>query len=160
MSDSINMSNHNALKTIAIIEASKGVLALLVSLGLHVMGGKTLQHVAEKWMAHLHLNPASEIPNAINKALNNINDTNLMYVALGTLLYALIRLVEAYGLWCSYRWTEWFAFISGAIYLPFELYEFIHTRSELSAALLLVNLSVVLYLFRLLKKQHNHSKTI
>ena len=48
--------------------------------------------------------------------------------ALG-LAYALIRLVEGYGLWQGKHWAEWFAVISAGIYLPLEFQHFAHQQS-------------------------------
>ncbi len=31
-------------------------------------------------------------------------------------------LLESYGLWFAKRWAEWFALLSGSVYLPVELY--------------------------------------
>ena len=39
------------------------------------------------------------------------------------LTYSAIRFTEAYGLWRERRWAEWLSAVSGAIYLPFEIYE-------------------------------------
>jgi uncharacterized membrane protein (DUF2068 family) len=57
--------------------------------------------------------------------------------------YGLARLVEAYALWRERRWAEWLAAVSGAIYVPFELYELIHRFSWLAMGALAVNLAVV-----------------
>ncbi len=41
----------------------------------------------------------------------------------GTLVYSAIRFAEATGLWLEKQWAEWFALISGCLYLPIEIYE-------------------------------------
>ena len=71
-------------------------------------------------------------------------------MALGAAAYTLVRFIEAYGLWHNLRWTQWFALVSGAIYLPFELYEMVHHFNLLSVIVLLINLAIVLYMFRVL----------
>ncbi|MCZ7627423.1 MAG: DUF2127 domain-containing protein [Candidatus Methylomirabilis sp.] len=43
--------------------------------------------------------------------------------------YASVRFVEAYGLWLERRWAEWFAAVSGGIYIPFEIYELLYGES-------------------------------
>lgn len=54
-----------------------------------------------------------------------------------------MRFIEAYALWGERRWAEWFAAVSGAIYVPFELYELLHRFSGLAVTALAVNLAVV-----------------
>ncbi|WP_321323097.1 DUF2127 domain-containing protein [Thiomicrorhabdus sp.] len=147
--------NQKGLKPIAVIEASKGLLALVVSLGIHQLAGDNIQQIAENLLTHLHLNPASHYPSVLLHIIDNLKDVNLMLVSLGALVYALIRFVEAYGLWHKYRWTEWFALISGGIYLPFEIYELITDTNLLSFSALLINSIIVLYMYAILKSQHS-----
>ncbi|WP_283132597.1 DUF2127 domain-containing protein [Enterovibrio norvegicus] len=134
------------LKAIAALEALKGVLSLAVGFALHELGGKEIQHLCEALLQHLHLNPASEIPSVIMHSAYKINDHNLRLLALGSVLYATIRLVEAFGLWRGYAWTEWFALASGAVYLPFEIYAVATEGKMLPVLALVVNLVVVAYM--------------
>jgi uncharacterized membrane protein (DUF2068 family) len=59
----------------------------------------------------------------------------------------LIRFVEAYGLWHTRAWAEWFAIISGAAYLPWEILEVAkHVHHIVRWTVLGVNILVVLYM--------------
>ena len=147
------------LRSIAIFEASKGFVALLVSLGIHQLAGESIKHVIEKLVTHLHLNPANHLPSIIIKAAGELNNSRLLFLAFGALAYSIIRFVEAYGLWHDLRWVEWFALLSGAIYLPIEIYECFINTNLLSAALLSVNLLVVWYLYNVLQNRHHIKKS-
>lgn len=146
--------NQKGLKPIAIFEALKGLIALVVGLGVHEISTDTVQQGAERLVAHLHLNPASHYPSIFISSASDLGNSNLIFIALGAFLYSIIRFVEAYGLWRGLRWTEWFALISGSVYLPFEIYEFVKNTGLLSAAFLCVNCVIVVYVFHVLKKQH------
>jgi uncharacterized membrane protein (DUF2068 family) len=65
-------------------------------------------------------------------------------------LYAAVRLVEAYGLWRERSWAEWLAALSGAVYVPFELYELFRRATWFKFGALAINLIVVAYMVRLL----------
>lgn len=143
----------SGLKPIALFEASKGLLALLVALGIHELAGDNLQSVAESLVAHLHLNPASHLPGIIIDASRSLSDARLGLIATGAMVYSLVRFIESWGLWHQVRWTEWFALVSGAIYLPAELYELATSPNLLSAGLLVLNLAIVLYLYLTLRVQ-------
>ncbi|MDF4533767.1 DUF2127 domain-containing protein, partial [Vibrio parahaemolyticus] len=58
-----------------------------------------------------------------------------------------------YGLWHNLLWTEWFALLSGAIYLPFEVYELFAHPGVFSMAALLINLVIVLYMYRIIRSK-------
>jgi len=61
-------------------------------------------------------------------------------------LYSVVRFVEAYGLWYLKAWAEWFAIISGSIYVPIELYELAKHATLVRATVLIANLAIVIYL--------------
>jgi uncharacterized membrane protein (DUF2068 family) len=61
-------------------------------------------------------------------------------------LYSTIRFVEAYGLWRLKPWAEWFAIISGSIYVPVEIYEIVMHVTWLRVTVLIFNLAIVAYL--------------
>ena len=144
------MVTNKGLRVVAILEASKGLLSLAVGFGVHVLAGKNIAQLAESLVSHAHLNPASRLPHAFIHAAGSITDANLLFVAIGALLYACVRLIEAYGLWHGQRWTEWFALVSGAIYLPIELYELIIHRDLLGVAVLAINIIIVWYMAKVL----------
>jgi uncharacterized membrane protein (DUF2068 family) len=75
-----------------------------------------------------------------------LSSRTLTLLAIGALLYALIELLEATGLWLAKRWGEYFAMVATSLGLPLEIYDL--TKKVTVAALLLfaVNLALVLYL--------------
>jgi uncharacterized membrane protein (DUF2068 family) len=68
--------------------------------------------------------------------------------------YGLVRFVEAYGLWRGRRWAEWFAAVSGGIYIPFELYELFKGVTGLSLGALVVNVFIVGLMINTLLRAH------
>jgi uncharacterized membrane protein (DUF2068 family) len=82
-------------------------------------------------------------------ALNHLNDHTLRLLALAALLYSAMRFAEAYGLWRKRNWAEWFAILSGGVYLPVEIWELARHPSIVKAGLLATNAVVVGYLLRL-----------
>ncbi|MDQ3196978.1 MAG: DUF2127 domain-containing protein [Pseudomonadota bacterium] len=144
------MRSLNGVRAIAALEAAKGALVLVAGFGLLSLIHRDAQQVAEQVVSHLHLNPANRYPRIFISAAAALSDVRLMLLAVGAAAYALVRFVEAYGLWRGRRWAEWFAAVSGAIYIPFEIYELIHRASWLSIGALSVNVFVVGYMSRAL----------
>ncbi|AZG73491.1 DUF2127 domain-containing protein [Shewanella livingstonensis] len=144
------MHSDKGVRAVAVLEASKGILALMVAIGLHVYAGQNLSMLATQLVTHLHLNPASHYPSVFISAIGSVSQSSVILMALGAAIYTLIRFIEAYGLWHNMRWTQWFALLSGAIYLPFEVYEMMRHFSLLSVSVLAINLAVVVYMYRVL----------
>jgi len=67
-------------------------------------------------------------------------------MALAAAIYAIVRLVEATGLWLRRSWAEWFAVLTGGIYIPVEIYEVFHRVTWPRVTVLVVNVGVVSYL--------------
>lgn len=130
------------LRTVALLEAAKGMLVILAGFGALSLLHRDLQQFAGRLVAHMHLNPAKHSPQIFIDAAAHLTDARLWTLAGFAACYGAVRLIEAYGLWFGRRWAEWFAATSGAIYVPFEVYELLHKASWLSAGALVVNLLV------------------
>ena len=132
-----------ALRTVALVEAAKGALVLLVGFGLLSLIHRDVQQFAERLIAHAHLNPAARYPRIFLDMADHVTDGRLQLIAAGAAVYAIVRFIEAYGLWRERRWAEWFAAVSGAIYVPFELLELYRHVNWLSLGVLVMNLTIV-----------------
>lgn len=133
----------SALRTVAVIEAAKGALVLLVGLGLLSLVHHDVQRLAERLIAHAHLNPAARYPGIFIDVAGHISDARVLLIAAGAAVYALVRFIEAYGLWYARRWAEWFAAVSGGVYVPFEVFELYERVSWLSLGALVLNSAIV-----------------
>ncbi len=138
--------SRRGLRTIATFEAAKGVLVLVVGLGLLSLVHYSAQHLGEEIVRRFHLNLAHHYPRIFIDAITHIGDAHLRLLALAALLYSALRFIEAYGLWRLRAWAEWLGIISGGIYLPLEVYELIEHATAVKAGVLIVNLGIVGYL--------------
>src|SRR5690349_9706545 len=151
------------LRAVASLEALKGVLAIIGGIGLFTLLHKDLGDVAENIVEALHLNPAHRIAQAFISAADRVSDTRIVTFACIAFAYSLIRFIEAYGLWHARAWAEWFAIISGAAYLPWEILEVVkHPHHLIRWVVLLINIVVVLYMiyvrWDILKEQRNKTQ--
>jgi uncharacterized membrane protein (DUF2068 family) len=137
------MPSFGTIRAVALFEAAKGTLVLLTGFGVLSLVHRDTQRFAEQLVGHLHLNPAKHFPRIFIDAAANLTETRLVLLAILAATYALVRFIEAYGLWRGRRWAEWFAAVSGAIYIPFELYELFKGMNLLSICALAVNILVV-----------------
>jgi uncharacterized membrane protein (DUF2068 family) len=70
----------------------------------------------------------------------------LLYVAIGLIVYGMLQLVEATGLWLLKRWGEYFAVVATSLGLPIEVYELAEKITVLRVGALLINVAAVVYL--------------
>ncbi|MEN9401369.1 MAG: hypothetical protein RL091_72 [Verrucomicrobiota bacterium] len=144
---------HKGLRAIALFEAFKGVIVLAAGFGVLSLLGRDAAALAERLINRLHLNPAGHYSHIFLIMMGDVTNQRLWLIAGFALLYAAVRFAEAYGLWHERRWAEWFAALSGAVYIPIELYEIVSHATWLKFATLSVNLLIVGYMVWLLTER-------
>jgi uncharacterized membrane protein (DUF2068 family) len=142
-------SHRAGLRTVAIVEALKGCLALLGAyVFIHMIRRDVdFEDAAEHVLFFFHINPYHHrLSQQFLRAADKISTTSIAMIAGIAIAYAILRFLEGYGLWKQRAWAEWLAIISGCIYLPFEVYKLIRHPNELHWIILGVNILVVLYI--------------
>lgn len=140
------------VRSIAVFEAAKGALVLLVGFGLLAFVHRDLQSLGESLVAHAHLNPASGSPRIFLEALATLDATRHGLLAAGAAAYSALRFAEAWGLWHGRAWAEWLGVVSGGLYLPIEIVELVQGVSVLKLATFAANLVIVAVLARALRR--------
>jgi len=149
---------HFGLRGVAIFEAAKGILGLAAAIWLLTLRNKDLTHVALRLLAALHIGPDRQLAQQILHAAGKMNNHFLWFLVLTALIYMIVRFVEAGGLWLEKEWAEWFAVLSGSLYLPVELYAIVRHANALKWAIFLANIVVVLYMAWLLRDSYKRRK--
>ena len=92
-----------------------------------------------------------------------ITPANVIWVARGTVLYALFSLVEGVGLMFRVPWAGWLAIGESAFFIPIELYELMRAERQTEwwsiLVILALNVVIVWYLFQnrhRLFRHHHH----
>ncbi len=60
--------------------------------------------------------------------------------------YAILQLVEAFGLWGGWRWAEYLAVVATSVFIPLEIYEILNRPTPFKITLFAVNVAIVVYL--------------
>jgi uncharacterized membrane protein (DUF2068 family) len=135
-----------ALRTVAAMEFAKGVAVLAAAISLYwvdpndVVGG---------FLDFLHISPDHHIAQVLLRSADSLSNASMWSVILVACVYSALRFTEAVGLWRARPWAEWIALVSGALYIPFEVFKLAHRVSWFHASILLINLAVVAYMFYL-----------
>jgi uncharacterized membrane protein (DUF2068 family) len=134
------------LQAVASVEFFKGLVVLLAGFGVLSLVHRDVWDVAESFLEWLNVDPDTRYAKVFLNLADQVTDTKLWAVALVAAAYSSLRFIEAYGLWGEKAWAEWLALISGAIYLPFEVYELARRPDWIRLTILVVNLAVVLFM--------------
>lgn len=134
------------MRAVASVEFFKGLIVLLAGFGILSLVHRDAWDVAESFLEWLKIDPDTRYAQVFLNLADQVTDAKLWAVAVGAAAYSTLRFAEAYGLWRERAWAEWLAMISGAVYLPFEVYELVRRPDWIRLVILAVNLAVVLYM--------------
>jgi uncharacterized membrane protein (DUF2068 family) len=149
---------HFGLRGVAIFEAGKGTIALVAGIWLLTLRHKDMSHIAERLLRALHIAPHRHLSQRVMGAAEKLDPHTIWIIFAGVVIYVIVRFVEAAGLWLEKEWAEWFALLSGCLYIPWELYALAQHATALKWGIFAINLLIVLYLAWLLFDSHKRRK--
>ena len=147
-----------AMRSIAFVEIAKGLLALAAACGVLSLRHTDLHAAASAFLIRHGVSPEKHYGKMFIDAVATATNYPAGQIAAVAFAYALVRLVEGYGLWRGRHWAEWFAVISLGIYLPLEMQHFWHHTSWLNAVVILINITIIIYLGNCLRQERQNRK--
>jgi uncharacterized membrane protein (DUF2068 family) len=129
------------------IKLIKGLLFLTVAIVAYSLSDNDLPEEYRTLLHELRLNPERKFFSDLAVKVGKITETNVLWVAAGTLTYSLISLVEGVGLIFRARWAGYMAIAESAFFIPIEVYELLHHYTLTVFVILMINIVIVCYLF-------------
>jgi len=136
------------LYAIIAFKLAKGVLLLALALGVYSLIGDDLTAALESVLRALKIDPEREFFEALGTRLAHVTPATIGWIATGTLLYALLSLTEAIGLMFRWGWAGWMVIGESAFFIPIEIHHLLRGFAPVLFAVLLVNVLIVVYLYR------------
>ena len=155
---SITKSHHTGIVLIAGFKLLKGLLLLIVGLGLLKLVHAEVATLLSKLLEELHLNTHSRVLHALVLKVDVLQPQTILVMSLVSMAYAVMLLVEGVGLWFERAWAGYLTVISTSLFLPFELYEVMKHVTALRVIVLLLNIAIVVYLIRQLRLHTLHTR--
>ena len=140
------------LMLIAVFKLLKGLLLLSVGIAAHLLANKDLVIQAQHWADLFRIDPHNHYLNLFLEKLTTVDPHKLRALSLGTFIYSALFLTEGVGLFLRKRWAEFLTIVSTAGLIPFEIYVLYRQPTWTRGFLLVVNIAVVAYLIRELKR--------
>ena len=143
------------LRAIAVFKFSKTALMIVLGVGALRLVHMDINSVLEHWVLRLGLNPGGRYVGVALEKAANLTPDKVAALGIGSLVYAALFLTEGIGLWLLKRWAMWFTVILTGSFLPVEIYELARHLSAGKAALLAINLALVVYLIRRIRDERS-----
>lgn len=141
---------HN--RWLVLIASYKFLLAAMfvaVGVGALRLMHKDIDDVISQIGDLLRFNPESRFVNFLYDRASLINDPLLKRIGALAFSYAALSLAEGIGLYLEKAWGEYLTLAITASFLPWEIFEIFHRLTWVRVGLLIVNMLVCIYLFRI-----------
>jgi uncharacterized membrane protein (DUF2068 family) len=148
----IGKSHSRGLLVIAAFKLLKGLVLIAVGIGALRLLHRDVAGVVEHWVNAFRVDPHNHYIHWLLAKLSSVDDKRLKELSIGTFIYAAIFLTEGIGLALRKRWAEYFTIITTGSFLPLEVYEIVHHATVAKGVALAVNIAVVVYLIRELRR--------
>lgn len=145
-------SRFGVLRAIAVYKIGKVVLLLATAYGFLRLREPTVIARLYSWAASL---PSGLEQDWVRKGLvffSGLSPGRINALGFVTLAYALVFTTEGIGLWMGKRWAEWLTAIVTGSLIPLEIWEMAQRPGPGKAAVIVVNVAIVWYLVRQLRK--------
>jgi len=122
--------------------------ALLIALGIAGLAAmpSELAHGARHLITWMGVSPGRHTLARLLGKLNAFDDQMARKLAVASLCYAAVFLVEGIGLLSKRRWAEWLTVVVTASFIPIEIYEAVEHFGPGKIVALILNLAIVIYL--------------
>jgi uncharacterized membrane protein (DUF2068 family) len=140
-------SSAPALYAIIIFKLLTGVLLILAAFVLYNMAGTDLRQEFTRMIQQSNLDPDGQMFSQVTQWLDSVTPAYVKMFATGTVLYALLSLVEGAGLIFRASWAGWLVIIESAVFIPIEVYQVAREFTWMLLAVLVLNILSVWYLW-------------
>jgi uncharacterized membrane protein (DUF2068 family) len=140
------------LLLIALFKLIKGILLLAVGIGALKLLHRDVAQTVAHWVDILRVDPDNRFIHRILTRVLTVTPAQLRAASAGTFVYAGLLLTEGLGLLFRKRWAEYFTIITTAGLIPLEVYELSRRVSTAKVAVLIINVAIVAYLVRRVRK--------
>jgi len=144
------------LYVIIAIKLLKFSLFASLAIWLYTLSDNDLPWEYHRLLHFLRLNPERRFWADLAVKVGTLTEANLLWTALGTLVYSLFSLIEGVGLMFRAEWAGWLAIGESAFFIPIEVLELIHRFSWTVAVILALNVFIVWYLLQNRRRLFHH----
>ena len=109
--------------------------------------------LAERIVRSVDIDPRQHFFHRIITRLHHLRTHELRIAGIAAIGYGALELVEGVGLWLDQLWAEYLTLIATSLFIPLELYELAVHPSLWKAGGILINVLIVVYLARALRRR-------
>ena len=141
------------LVAIGIFKLLQGLLLIGFAFGFLRFVNRDLQGIVTDWLEAMHFDLDKQYIADFLASLGDITNTQIRTLSGVAFVYSGVFLTEGIGLLRKKRWAEYLTVVATALLIPVELYEVIRHFGPVKFAVLVLNVAIVWFLIRLLRRE-------
>jgi len=138
---------------IALERTLRGLLLLAAGIYLLAKAGANFGDIANHIARRLELDPRRPFIRHIVAKLGRLGRHEVQLFGALAIGYAGLEITEGVGLFYRKRWAEWLTVVATSLLVPLEAYELVRHPSALKAGGIAVNVLIVAYLVRVVRRK-------
>jgi uncharacterized membrane protein (DUF2068 family) len=138
---------------IALERTLRGLLLLAAGVYLLAKSGANFGNIVNHIAARLELDPQRPWIRHLVARLGRLRKHEVQLFGVLAIGYAALEITEGVGLFYRKRWAEWLTVVATSLLVPIEVYELIRHPSWLKAGGIVVNIAIVAYLIRVVRRK-------
>jgi uncharacterized membrane protein (DUF2068 family) len=138
--------------SIGVFKLSKGLLLAALALGLLHWAPHDIAAALTRLATAVHVDPDGRHVGRVLHTIAALDARRVTAIRAGLLLYGALFLTEGIGLVLRKQWGIWWGLLVTGSFIPLELYESARHPGPLRIGVLLINLAIVWYLARSLRR--------
>jgi uncharacterized membrane protein (DUF2068 family) len=138
---------------IALERTLRGLLLLGAGIYLLAKSGANFGDIANHIARRLELDPNTPWIRHLVAKLGHLRKHEVRLFGVLAIGYAALEITEGVGLFYRKRWAEWLTVVATSLLVPIEVYELVRHPSWLKAGGIVVNIAIVAYLVRVVRRK-------
>ncbi len=148
------------LRAIALLKFLQAITLFCVSLAAFQLLRPDVALLVQQWVRELPIESEQNLVQQLGGWVSGLLPHQVVGIGAGTLLYGLLFATEGVGLWRRRVWAEWLTVVATGLLIPLEIYEVLVRVSPLRVLALVINVAVVWYLVRQLRRQRRSTRSL
>jgi uncharacterized membrane protein (DUF2068 family) len=141
------------IRLIAVFKLIKA--ATLIALGIGVLSLRHDHSWLSQWIHAISADPHGKYVTELLAKVTSSSARALMYMGVGSMIYAGVFLIEGVGLMLKKPWAEMLTVIVTVSFIPIEIYELVEHATWMKALVIVINAAAAVYLLWRLRREHH-----
>lgn len=146
------METKTGMRSVATFDGVVGLFILTAGLLLLAVADSNLRQLIEQLLRLLHLSNSNVLADFLFDFAEHVSSEQIWLIASILIVYAVMRITEAYGLWYERRWGAKLAVLVCGLSVPFEVYAEFSGITFYKTVVLVINVWIVIFMVKALRE--------